>query len=125
MPQIETKSAIDWKGALPFMVLLFVIAALEMQGVVTGQGFVGLIALAALILLILPLLNSSGISAKTLNNWFIRAAILLIVGASFTVIPYFNDVVSNIANILASIAIVLAWLMLLIGSLNALINSKA
>ena len=126
MPQIETKGAIDWKGALPFMVLLFVVAVLEMQGIITGEGFVGLTALAALVLLILPLLNSSGIPAKTINLWFVRAAILFILAASFTVVMSIgSDKIVSTAYILTSIAIGLAWLMLFIGSLIALINVKA
>lgn len=124
MPQIETKNAIDWKGALPFMVLLFVIAILEMQGVFVGEGFVGLIVLAALVLLALPLLNSSGIPAKTVNLWFIRAAVLFIIAASFSVVPLMNETVYNASNILTTIAAVLAWLMLFIGAIIAFVNAK-
>ena len=123
MPQ-EVKSAIDWKGALPLMVLLFVVAILEMEGIVTGEGFVGLIVLAALVLLVLPVLNSAGISAKAVNAWFVRAAILFVLAAAFTIVPMMINA-GSWADYVSSIAVIFAWLMLFIGSLVALANIKA
>lgn len=124
MPQqVEAKSAIDWKGAMPFMVLLFVIAILEMQGIVTGEGFVGLVVLAALVLLLLPVLNAAGIAAKASNVWFLRAAVLFVLAAAFTIVPSLINP-GFWADYVASIAVIIAWLMLVIGSLVALGNIK-
>ncbi|MBI5148219.1 hypothetical protein HZA33_00905 [Candidatus Pacearchaeota archaeon] len=122
---VEVKSAIDWKGAMPVMVLLFVIAVLAMQGILIGEGFVGLAVLSALIILLLPVLNNAGISAKQANIWFVRAAVFLMLAAAFTIVPDLSESITTVAMYITNIAIILAWLMLFIGSLVALANIKA
>ena len=118
--------AVDWKGAAPLIALLFAIAALIAASggtAVIFNSFVGAIVVAALWLLIIPLINQVA-GKKQANVWFIRAAAFAIFAAAFTLVPAMiqgpTSAVGTWPEIIAQVGFIFSWIFGFIGALSLL-----
>jgi quinol-cytochrome oxidoreductase complex cytochrome b subunit len=115
--------AFEWKISIPLVALLFVLAIAK-DSIKLGLGFVGITIVAVIVLFLLPILNAFGMDAKTANPWFIRAAILLLVSAVFTLVPALINI-GGWAAYVTDLGIAVSILILVVGSLIGIIGARA
>ena len=110
---------VDWKGALPLIMLLFAVGAMGYGNVdVTGGVFGALVAAVAFLLLV-PVLAGAGVS-KDAQAWFVKAGAFGLAAAAFIMVSGNVVDVGGFSGILAELGIALSALMALIGALTAL-----